>query len=187
MDPITLAIAGTALNGLGGLLSTFGAARSAKINDRRAIEEYTGLWQQVGLQNEQYLDAMKAVEMQAQQAVEGRIEDGLQTKAKNAAWMSASGTSFNASQAIAAQQTDKKVARDAQTLEFNAAMQNKRIAAQIKVNRMSLDTAKAKVAATISQGTANTIGTAESAAIDFAGSLIKNAPAMKPPSGMTKG
>lgn len=182
MDPLSIAAVG--LNLVGGLFSTFGAAKQAKTNARLGLEEYKGLWQQVGIQNEQLMDENKSVELAAGLAVAKRIEQALQVKTRNTAFMSASGTSFNASQRVAADETDKNASKDAQTIEYNASLGRKRIADQIKVNRMSLETAKARAAAGISQGTANTIGTAMQAGIDLAGSIIKNAPASP---GMSKG
>jgi hypothetical protein len=152
MDPLSIAMVG--LNVVGGLFSTFQAAKQAKANSRYAIEEFKGQWQQVGIQNEQLIDEAKSVGMAAELAVAKRMEQALKVKTNNAAVQSASGTSFNASQAIAAQETDKNARKDAQVIEYNTALQGKRIADQIKVNRMSLETAKKRAAATISNGTA---------------------------------
>lgn len=176
----------------GGLMSTIGAAKQAKVNARLANQEYLGQWQQIGIQDEQLLDEAKAVELQARQAVEARFGQAQDVKDKNVAWMSASGTSFNASQAIAARETDKNARKDAATLQYNSALQRNRISQQIRVNRMSLDTALSRAAATISQGTANTVGTAQRAGIDLLGSLVKDAGSLgtggSPGSpGMTKG
>jgi hypothetical protein len=67
------------------------------------------------------------------------MEQAQRIKDRNVAWMSASGSSFNASQAVAARETDKNARKDAATLNYNSALKRDRIAEQIKINRMGLD------------------------------------------------
>lgn len=176
MDPLSFAAAG--VNLIGGLFSTFSAAKQAKTNARYAVQEYEGAFQQVGIQNQALLDESAALDRQTKYAVAQRIEQSQKLKDTNEAWMSSSGTAFNASQAIADKRIDKTLRADITVASYNAALQKKRISDQIKVNRMSLETAKNRAAATISQGTATTIGTAIGAGVDFVGSLVKNAPVM---------
>lgn len=161
------------LSAAGGVMATSAAGKQASRNAMLGREELRGQYEQTGIQNQQLMDEIKSIELAAGQAANERLEQAASTKTRNAAFVSASGTGFNASEAVAAREIDRNAARDVTTLGYNAALQGRRVVDQIRVNRMALRTGSARAAVGISNGVANTIGVGQQSLIKAGEALVK--------------
>ena len=169
---------GLAVSAAGSVMSMGAASKQAKTNAMASILELRGQYEQVGIQNEQLVAEAETIKLAADAAVEQRYEQLHKVKTNNLLFSTVSGVE-NLSEGVANKASEKAAARDVTMVRYNAALQTRNVAEQIKVNRMNLRYGGTRAAMGISQGVANTIGVGQQSAISFGQTLLKYAPDIK--------
>jgi len=164
------------LSAIGGMMSSGAANRAAKQNTLSAIMELQGQYQQVNTQNEQLLQEVDLIRMNAEGQFNERYQQLQDVKENNRLFVATSGLSTNQSEQVASEVSDRKAYNDIGAIEFSAAAQRRNISQQIKVNRDSLKFAGFKAAGSIQNSVHHAQGVAQQAMLSTVSSLFKYAP-----------